>query len=278
MRAARLMGQTTQRLVEGWTGLHYELYRTLGGPERACLGPGTRGAGAEAARGAVLLAMAMAPWLMVQYVERVMAADIVDHLETELDPFADRPEDVPPGARVPAIAFVDISGFTALTEASGNDAAGRLTARFEETVARSVSRHGGRVVKWLGDGAVLQFVESRAAVEAVRAVRDGPSSREGLMPHAGIDCGPIVERDGDVFGRTVNLASRLASLAGARRDRRQRGGRGGVTGARCRARTDGPGRDEGHQPHGGRIPAGLTGSGRIRTPGLGPRRPADGLG
>ena len=212
MRAARVMGKSTQRLVEGWTGLHYELYRTLGGPERRAWDAELTAKEREAARGAVMLAMSMAPWLMMQYVERVMAADIVDHLETELDPFAHRPEDVPPGARVPAIVFIDISGFTALTESSGNDAAGRLTARFEETVARAVSRAGGRVVKWLGDGAVLQFVEPRAAVEAVLAVRAGLQA-EGLMPHAGVDCGSIVERDGDVFGRTVNLAARLASLA-----------------------------------------------------------------
>jgi class 3 adenylate cyclase len=73
------------------------------------------------------------------------------------------------------------------------------------------------VVKLLGDGALLLFLDADPCVSAVRAVT---SIRDeliaiGLHPHAGVDVGPVVERDGDIFGRTVNHASRLASIATA---------------------------------------------------------------
>ncbi len=212
LRAARLMGQTTRATTEGWTGLHYELFRGLGGPDRAAWTPEFRAHEEEVARDAIALAAAMPGWLMHHLVERILAADVVENLEMGTDPFAERRQDLPPGARVPAIAFVDVSGFTALTEEAGDRAASDSTTVFEEVVTRAAAAHGGRVVKLLGDGALLHFVDATVAIDAILVVRDALRPR-GLQSHAGIDCGPIVERDGDVFGRTVNRAARLAALA-----------------------------------------------------------------
>jgi adenylate cyclase len=68
-------------------------------------------------------------------------------------------------------------------------------------------------VKWLGDGVMFSFRDPAAAVLATIEVgrRTGDV---GLPPaHAGIAAGPVIFQDGDYYGRTVNLASRLAGAA-----------------------------------------------------------------
>ena len=113
----------------------------------------------------------------------------------------------------PAISFVDLSGFTDLTEQRGDEAAADVASRMAPLVTRSVERHGGKVVKWLGDGVMLHFGRAEDAVSAtleiVEAVADA-----GLPPaHAGIHTGPVVFQGGDYFGRTVNVAARILERA-----------------------------------------------------------------
>jgi adenylate cyclase len=113
----------------------------------------------------------------------------------------------------PAICFVDISGFTDLTEQRGDEAAADLASLMAPLVRRTAERHGGKVVKYLGDGVMLYFghVEDAvsATLETVEVVADA-----GLPPaHAGIDTGPVVFQGGDYFGRTVNLAARIMERA-----------------------------------------------------------------
>jgi class 3 adenylate cyclase len=69
-------------------------------------------------------------------------------------------------------------------------------------------------VKWLGDGVMLHFPDPAAAVQcSLEMVEDAP--RAGLPPaHVGVNAGPVVLRDGDYFGRTVNVAARIAGQAG----------------------------------------------------------------
>jgi adenylate cyclase len=216
-RAARLASQTTQRFAEGWAGLHYELYRILYGPDRASWTPEQHAHEAKAARSAVELGSRILPWMVLHHVERLLAADVVDNVLTAVGPFAARVQDPRAGARLPAVAFVDISGYTALTERAGDDAAARATTRFEHVVTAATGVGAGRVVKLLGDGALLLFPVAEPCATAVRtvvAIRDELAAH-GLSPHAGIAAGPVTERDGDIFGSTVNLASRLASVATA---------------------------------------------------------------
>jgi class 3 adenylate cyclase len=115
----------------------------------------------------------------------------------------------------PAICFVDLTGYTRLTEERGDryaaDVAGRLAA-----LVKDISRQrGGSSIRWLGDGGMFHFREPAAAVEAgLDMVKRSPAI--GLPPaHIGIHAGPVIFQDGDVYGRTVNIASRLASVAHA---------------------------------------------------------------
>lgn len=210
-RAARVAGYAIRMVVEGWTGLHYELYRTLGGGGREHWPPELRGREPAMAGRAIRLAETIPNWLTVRHYEQVLYSDILENIEMQIDPFEERDAEKP-GVRQPSIVFIDLSGFTAMTEAEGDEAAAVTTARFEEEVSLATLRHGGRVVKLLGDGAMLHFGDAVSAVRATSQIRRELAGLP-LSPHAGIDCGPIAERDGDVFGRTVNMASRLASAA-----------------------------------------------------------------
>jgi adenylate cyclase len=113
----------------------------------------------------------------------------------------------------PAVCFLDITGYTRLTEQRGDQAAANLAARLAALVQRSAQEHGGTPVKWLGDGVMFYFREPAAAVLAAVEMVAGVG-RHGLPPaHVGIHAGPVVFQDGDYFGRTVNLAARIAEYA-----------------------------------------------------------------
>jgi len=116
--------------------------------------------------------------------------------------------------RPPAVSFLDLSGFTRLTEEGGDEVAADLAARLRALVRRSSQEHGGESVKWLGDGVMLYFPDPASGVLASldmveRAAHDAlPPARVGM--HAG----PVIFQEGDYFGRTVNIASRIADQAG----------------------------------------------------------------
>ena len=119
----------------------------------------------------------------------------------------------PPDDAPPAVAFVDLSGFTRMAETRGDEQAARTALAFARLAERHATAHDGRLVKVLGDGVLLWFGAIEAGVEGTLALL-GALSGAGLPPgHAGIDAGPMVMRDGDVFGRTVNLASRISDVA-----------------------------------------------------------------
>jgi adenylate cyclase len=117
--------------------------------------------------------------------------------------------------RPPAVCFVDLTGYTRLTEEQGDEAAARLAASLAALVEDISRRHDGRPVRWLGDGGMFLFKEPTAGmVAALEMVGTAPEA--SLPPtHIGIHAGPVVSQDGDVFGRTVNTAARIAARAGA---------------------------------------------------------------
>jgi adenylate cyclase len=117
--------------------------------------------------------------------------------------------------RVPAMCFLDLAGYTRLTEEQGDQAAAELAGSLAVLVERSSRAHGGTPVKWLGDGVMLHFRDPPGAVEAALAMV-GEVPQAGLPPaHVGVAAGPVVVQGGDYFGRTVNLAARVAARAHA---------------------------------------------------------------
>ncbi|MFL5721971.1 MAG: adenylate/guanylate cyclase domain-containing protein [Chloroflexota bacterium] len=116
-------------------------------------------------------------------------------------------------AHPPAMCFLDITGYTRLTQERGDAAAADLATTLARLVERTSVRHGGRPVKWLGDGVMFFFPNPgpgvAAALEMVAGVADA-----GLPPaHVGLHAGPVIFQAGDYYGQTVNVASRIAEYA-----------------------------------------------------------------
>jgi adenylate cyclase len=113
----------------------------------------------------------------------------------------------------PAMCFLDISGYTRLTEERGDAAAAELAEDLGRLVQRESVKHGGRAVKWLGDGVMLHFPNPGHGVSAALDMVDGVIDA-GLPPaHVGLHAGPVIFQEGDYYGRTVNLAARIAGYA-----------------------------------------------------------------
>jgi adenylate cyclase len=142
--------------------------------------------------------------------ELLWTEGLVERIEHELEEagMLGRP------GRVPAMLFLDLVGYTRLTEERGDAAAAALAETLAVLVSRSAGGHGGVPVKWLGDGVMVHFREPAGAVRsALDLVEQLPAA--GLPPaHAGVAAGPVVVQGGDYFGRTVNLAARIAAHAG----------------------------------------------------------------
>ncbi len=150
-------------------------------------------------------------WLYHRHQEHSIIEHLVSHVEEALEQagVSPRREDRPP-----AIVFLDLAGYTRLTEERGDDAAAELAASLAGLVQRESQRRGGRPVKWLGDGVMFHFPDpGQAVLCSLDLVEKTPGA--GMPPaHVGVHAGPVVFRDGDYFGRTVNVASRIAGLAG----------------------------------------------------------------
>ena len=113
----------------------------------------------------------------------------------------------------PAMCFLDITGYTRLTQERGDAAAADLATKLARVVERTSMRHGGRPVKWLGDGVMFHFKDPGPGVAAALEMVVGVSEA-GLPPaHVGLHAGPVIFQEGDYYGQTVNVASRIADYA-----------------------------------------------------------------
>lgn len=114
------------------------------------------------------------------------------------------------------IAFVDLAGFTALTDVHGDEAAVDLVDDFTSIAIDAANAGGAELVKTIGDAVMLAAPTPERGLDAVRRLFHAAYERDGFPePRAGIHHGPIVERNSDYFGATVNLAARVASRAGS---------------------------------------------------------------
>jgi adenylate cyclase len=115
--------------------------------------------------------------------------------------------------RLPAICFLDLTGYTRLTQERGDEEAANLATTLARLVQRSSVPRGGKTIKWLGDGVMLYFDEPGLGVRAALEMVDRLSAA-GLPPaHVGLHAGPVLYQEGDYFGHAVNLSARIADVA-----------------------------------------------------------------
>ena len=119
-----------------------------------------------------------------------------------------------PGSREVAVCFADLVGFTRLGEEVPPDELGRLAVRLE-ALAIGVAQPPVRLVKTIGDAAMLASTEPEPLLEAALGLIDAADAEGSDFPQlrAGAALGLAVPRAGDWFGRPVNLASRITSIA-----------------------------------------------------------------
>src|ERR671925_356787 len=111
--------------------------------------------------------------------------------------------------------FADISGYSALTELEGDEAAAEVAISFAAEVSRLAVEHQAEVVRRIGDAVMVHSLNTAETLELGLRLQT-VSRRLGLPPvHAGIHSGPAFEREGDWWGATVNVAARVAAAAEA---------------------------------------------------------------
>lgn len=212
LRAVRVWGECARRVAQFQT--HY-FHHTIEEPFRR---RGLRDNEAfEAAIRDVGLRMGhsgeqMLGWLYRRHSEVFLTEHQFEHVESALEETGVRQRS-PRG--IEAAAFADLSGYTMLTEEAGDEVAAQVSLTLAQMVNEIASRHQGEVVKMLGDGVHFHFRDPgdavRASLEIVESVRP-----RGLPPaHIGVNAGPMIYDEGDYFGRTVNIAARIASQAAA---------------------------------------------------------------
>jgi len=141
--------------------------------------------------------------------ERALREDLLVHLVEDATP----PGDVP-GELDLTVLFVDLSGFTPLTEAMGDAAAAGLMERFADLVRQAAHEHNGTVVKQIGDEFMLVFTDPTDAI-ACGVDIEGAASDQAQFPavRQGAHTGRALYRAGDYVGTTVNIAARVVAEA-----------------------------------------------------------------
>ncbi|MCF6388800.1 cyclase [Mycobacterium sp. MBM] len=111
------------------------------------------------------------------------------------------------------VVFVDMAGFTALTNVHGDHHAARLASDFAE-VAETLLEPGDWVVKTIGDALMITSTDAVSALRLLLRLNEVTRGSSGFpLLRAGMSAGTVVQRRGDVFGSTVNIAARLADIA-----------------------------------------------------------------
>lgn len=124
-----------------------------------------------------------------------------------------------PQRRLAAIMSIDVVGYSRLMGADEEGTLTNLNRLFRQVVSPELAAHRGRVVKLLGDGAIVEFKSVVDAVSAGIAIQKrGPAFNENLAPDSalmlriGINLGDVIPEGKDIFGDGVNVAARLQSI------------------------------------------------------------------
>jgi adenylate cyclase len=139
-----------------------------------------------------------------RWLQHFIEQDVVGHLELEIDGEADL------GRLRVGIAFADLAGYTRLTEEAGEEEALDVVERFVDAVAETLP-DDARVIKTIGDEVMVVGSDPSALVDW--AVGFQMLHRQRPLPRIGIHAGGALYRDGDYYGRAVNLASRVGARA-----------------------------------------------------------------
>jgi adenylate cyclase len=213
IRAARLLSQGARAAMLGWTDLVDE---QIAEPVRQRLFRGELEEFPDDVRVSFMRATNLVPemftWLSSRFLEHRSVNGIVEGFERFLATRGLAP--IPEAPSPPAIVFVDLSGFTALTRERGDESAVVAASSLQREADAAATRHGGRLVKLLGDGAMLRLADPAVGVSAALDLVETMSGEGLVSAHAGVHTGSVIERDLDVYGQTVNLASRIADVAG----------------------------------------------------------------
>ena len=159
----------------------------------------------DLARDLLPLASPMMDYVHERFLQHFVEQDVVGHMESELDD-----EDVDLGRVRVAIAFADLAGYTRFTEEEGEEEALSSVERFVEGVTNTLPEDA-RVVKTIGDEVMVVGQDIRALVDW--AVGFTSLFDERPQPRVGVHWGTTLYRDGDYFGRDVNLTSRVVARA-----------------------------------------------------------------
>ena len=112
-----------------------------------------------------------------------------------------------------AVGFADLVGYTSRSRGMGGRELGAMVEDFESIAAEVIARHGGRVVKTVGDGVLFTAATAVDAVEIGLDLPEAWAAEERPPLRVGAAYGAVLTRLGDVYSPVVNLASRLTSLA-----------------------------------------------------------------
>ena len=122
--------------------------------------------------------------------------------------------DQPPGTEYATIVFADLALFSTLAELQGDEAAFELVDRTDSAIRDLLVRHEGRLVKQIGDEFMTMFADAVKAVRFSLDLEDHLSRQERhAAARIGMHSGNVLFRLGDYYGRAVNVASRIASMA-----------------------------------------------------------------
>jgi len=157
------------------------------------------------ARDLLPIASPLMDYVHRRFLQHFVAQDVVGHMEGELDE-----EEVDLGRIRVAVAFADLAGYTRFTEEEGEEEALSSVERFVEGVTNTLPEDA-RVVKTIGDEVMVVGNDIEAMVDW--AVGFVGLFEERPEPRIGIHWGTALYRDGDYFGREVNLASRVVARA-----------------------------------------------------------------
>jgi adenylate cyclase len=209
-RFARLYGGTVQRLVS--SGLQFfdqavrqrvAAFDDLSNKEKDALVYRKAGGFTE-------LVASIVPWLQQRHREHSVLGYVVSVTEGFMEQRGITP---PQPKQPPAIAFLDLTGYTAVTEEHGDQAAAELAAGLAGVVNQAAQAHDGRAIKWLGDGVMFYFTDPGRAILGALDLVEQTEQAIGMPARMGVNAGTVIAQEGDYFGRTVNIAARIADYA-----------------------------------------------------------------